>query len=303
MSQNDIPDVVSEIESILLRQLGGALAVPMMLFDPGGTLLFYNEPTELLVGLRFEETGRMLFSEFAGVFAPTDASNRPIPLEMLPSHIALAERRPASKRLRIWRLDGRERELEVSAFPLMGRGGRFLGSLSVFWEVERIPAEAASRDRGARASPPSRTLAPDDASHSHRSSQTAVVQREIELILTRQLAATLELPIFMVDPDGLLLFYNEPAERLLGQRFEEAATAADSWTRSFQPIDERDQPLPPEALPLMRALAERRPVHSVFRITGLDQVRRELDVLAFPLIGQADRFVGGVALFWEVGQP
>ena len=46
-------------------------------------------------------------------------------------------------------------------------------------------------------------------------------QKPIELILMRQLASTLAMPIFLVDADGTLAFYNEPAERVLGMRFEE----------------------------------------------------------------------------------
>jgi hypothetical protein len=26
---------------------------------------------------------------------------------------------------------------------------------------------------------------------------------------------------------------------------------------------------------------------------------REIEITAFPLIGQADRFLGGIAIFWE----
>ena len=38
----------------------------------------------------------------------------------------------------------------------------------------------------------------------------------IQIILTRQLAAYLSVPVFLVDPKGNLLFYNEPAEIVLG---------------------------------------------------------------------------------------
>ena len=38
----------------------------------------------------------------------------------------------------------------------------------------------------------------------------------IQIILTRQLAGYLSVPTFLVDPNGTLLFYNEPAE-VLGQ--------------------------------------------------------------------------------------
>ena len=44
---------------------------------------------------------------------------------------------------------------------------------------------------------------------------------EIEIILTRQWADALSIPVFLTDPVGNLLFYNAPAEQILGKRFED----------------------------------------------------------------------------------
>jgi PAS domain-containing protein len=126
-------------------------------------------------------------------------------------------------------------------------------------------------------------------------------QKEIEVILTRQLASYLAMPVFIVDPQGTLVFYNEPAEMILGLRFDETGEmpAAD-WGTVFTPRDRTGSPLPPGALPLALALRECRPAHGDFYIRGLDLVLRHIEVTAFPLIGQADRNLGAVALFWEV---
>ena len=43
----------------------------------------------------------------------------------------------------------------------------------------------------------------------------------VELILFRQLATTLAVPVFLVDEHGDLVFLNEPAERLLGLQFDD----------------------------------------------------------------------------------
>jgi len=127
-----------------------------------------------------------------------------------------------------------------------------------------------------------------------------MAQQEIEVILLRQLASCLAMPIFIVDPAGTLIYYNEPAEALLGQRFEETgAMAADEWATSFQPTDRDGVPIPGERLPLVRALAERSAAHTDFWIHGMDGVDRHLSVTAFPLDGQAGRLLGAVALFWE----
>lgn len=126
-------------------------------------------------------------------------------------------------------------------------------------------------------------------------------QKEIEVILARQLASYLAMSIFIVDPQGTLLYYNEPAERILGRRFEETGEMpVGEWSTIFEPTDEAGRPLKPEALPLVIALNERRPAHGSFWINGLDGVQRHIEVTAFPLIGQAERYVGALAIFWEV---
>ena len=76
-------------------------------------------------------------------------------------------------------------------------------------------------------------------------------QQEIEVILTRQLATYLAMPIFVVGPDGTLVFYNEPAEAILGCRFDETgALSVDEWMRLFKATDEHGAPLPPGERPL-----------------------------------------------------
>jgi len=126
-------------------------------------------------------------------------------------------------------------------------------------------------------------------------------QQEIEVILARHLAEYLALPVFIVDPAGGLLFFNEPAESILGQRFEETGPMpASEWSTVFTPLDLDGRPLEPEQLPLMIALADRRPAYRLFLIRGLDGDLRKIEVVAFPLIGQADRFLGALALFREL---
>lgn len=126
-------------------------------------------------------------------------------------------------------------------------------------------------------------------------------QKEIELILARQLASYLVMPIFIVDPPGNLIYYNEPAEVILGRRFEETGEMpVEVWSTLFKPMDEHGEPLAPESLPLVIALRDQRPAHREFWIEGLDGVRRKIHVTAFPLNGQAERNLGGLAIFWEV---
>jgi PAS domain-containing protein len=126
-------------------------------------------------------------------------------------------------------------------------------------------------------------------------------QQEIETILCRHWASHLQTPIFLVDPEGNLLFYNEPAESILGRRFAETgAMGAAEWATAFRMTDENDVPLKPEEIPLSIALAERRPAHKRLWLIGLDNIRRYIETTCLPLIGQADRFLGAAAFFWEL---
>ncbi len=131
-----------------------------------------------------------------------------------------------------------------------------------------------------------------------------MAQKEIEIVLMRHLAGYLAVPVILVDAEGNLLFYNEPAEALLGRRFDEAGEMPkEVWSVAFKQTDERGEAIPPDSLALVVALRERRPAHRMIRITGLDGVPRRIDVTAFPLEGQSGRHLGAVAFLWEVEQP
>src|SRR5262245_32254189 len=77
------------VEIILMRQLASYLAMPIMLFDPDGNLLYYNEPAEAIVGQRFEETGELSLEEWYKVFELTAENGSPFPLQARPLVIAL----------------------------------------------------------------------------------------------------------------------------------------------------------------------------------------------------------------------
>jgi PAS domain-containing protein len=125
-------------------------------------------------------------------------------------------------------------------------------------------------------------------------------QQAVELILMRQLASSLAMPIFLVDPTGNLLFYNEPAEQLLGSRYDETGEmSVAEWSSLFAAIGEDGSPLPAEAHPLSIALHKHRAAHLVFWIRGLDGVSRKIGATAFPLEGQGARQLGAVGIFWE----
>lgn len=128
-------------------------------------------------------------------------------------------------------------------------------------------------------------------------------QQAVELILMRQLANYLAVPIFLVGADENLLFYNEAAATLLGRPFDEAGRMPLKELSSiFQTTAEDGSPLPADSLPVVIALRQRRPAHLRFQYRALDGVWRRIEVTAFPLEGQAGRHLGAAAIFWEVGE-
>ena len=48
--------------------------------------------------------------------------------------------------------------------------------------------------------------------------------RNVEIILLKQLASCLAMPMFVLGPDGEMLYFNEPAESIVGARYAEQAT-------------------------------------------------------------------------------
>jgi PAS domain-containing protein len=127
-----------------------------------------------------------------------------------------------------------------------------------------------------------------------------VAQHPIEVILMRQLASYLATPIFLLDHAGTMVYFNLPAEAILGLRFDETGEMTlDEWGTAFKPTSRDGTPVAADELPLLEVVDHRRPAQGSFWIRGLDGVSRHIAVAAFPLIGQSGRDVGSVAVCWE----
>ena len=124
--------------------------------------------------------------------------------------------------------------------------------------------------------------------------------KEIELILSRQLADSLSIPVFIIDTVGDLIFYNEPAEELLGLRFEESGMLPVSeWSTIFKPQDADGNLIPPEELPLVKTLEMHIPAHGSFWVKSLSGGSYEISATSFPIMGRPHRFIGAIAIFWK----
>jgi PAS domain-containing protein len=124
-------------------------------------------------------------------------------------------------------------------------------------------------------------------------------QRHIALILAKDLAANLASAILLVDPDGDLVFFNEPAERILGRPYAEAEMSSTELARTFKPVDASGAPIALADLPLAAAFRQGIPSHGHLRIEAMDGRTRDLEVVAMPLFAHSDQLVGGLAVFWE----
>jgi PAS domain-containing protein len=123
--------------------------------------------------------------------------------------------------------------------------------------------------------------------------------QSVELILARNLISGIALAAFLVDPDGVLVFFNEAAGELVGQRFEEVGRLRpEEWSSEFGPFDEFGQLMPRHDMPLTVALRDGLPAHGRFHISVRDGELVEMDASALPL-ATADGFKGAIIVFWR----
>jgi PAS domain-containing protein len=118
---------------ILARQFASNLATPMGITDKHGRLVYFNEAAESIIGSTFSEAGQMSFEEWSAKAAPRTPEGELLPTERRPTAIALNERRAAHDRVKVTGLDGVEREIAVTAFPLFASEDEFVGTVAIFW--------------------------------------------------------------------------------------------------------------------------------------------------------------------------
>ncbi len=135
----------------------------------------------------------------------------------------------------------------------------------------------------------------------------ASAQKPLQLILARNLLASLSTPAFLVSGPGEILFYNEAAGALLGRPFEgNGSMTADEWLGTFGPLEPRTgEPIPLEEQPLTKALRANSPAHAEQRIRSVDGTEHDISVSGVPIVG-TDGFNGAMIFFWpreSQGEP
>jgi PAS domain-containing protein len=119
---------------ILARELASNLATPMFLIDAGGTLVFFNEAAELLIGRSFAELGEIPALEFGAVLELTERDGSPVRRRDTAAGIAFFQRRPAHRTLMATGYDGVRRLVDTTAYPLFATTDEMHGVVAVFWE-------------------------------------------------------------------------------------------------------------------------------------------------------------------------
>jgi PAS domain-containing protein len=120
------------LELILARNLLTSLSTPAFLVDESGALIFYNEAAGALLGISFEESGRMPAEEWSHAIGPFGDDGSPIPIEDLPTTKALRQGRPAHGGFTVRSTRGDDYEIESTALPIVAEGGQE-GAMIFFW--------------------------------------------------------------------------------------------------------------------------------------------------------------------------
>ena len=123
------------LELILARNLLTSLSTPAFLADDDGSLVFYNEAAGALLGMSFEESGKLGPGEWGEKFGPFDDDGKPIPVEELSTTKTLRAGRPTHAEYCIHSTGGEEHKVEVSAIPIVAQEGQ-QGAIVVFWPKE-----------------------------------------------------------------------------------------------------------------------------------------------------------------------
>jgi PAS domain-containing protein len=126
---------------ILAREFASKLAMPMLVSDADGNLVFFNEPAAGVLGRSFGEVGELPASRWAELFETEELDGTPVPLERMPAGIALMEARPAHHRFVIKGLDAVRRVISVTAFPLLAGPEELVGVVATFWEERTAETE------------------------------------------------------------------------------------------------------------------------------------------------------------------
>ncbi|MEO7430063.1 MAG: PAS domain-containing protein [Acidimicrobiales bacterium] len=128
-------------------------------------------------------------------------------------------------------------------------------------------------------------------------------QKALTLILGREMAANLATPMFLIDAEGRLVFFNEAAEQIIGKTWAEVGEISSLEFGAMLDLQDADgNSLRRRDTPPSVSFNERRPAHAVLLAKSADGSRRLVEVTSFPLFARTDEMHGVVTIFWTVDQ-
>ena len=122
------------IEIILLQQWASMMSVPIWITDASGDLVYFNEATEALIGVRFEDGDSLSAGDLAARFEISDVDGNDLPRHERPLLIALEKQQPAQRHIRIRTADGASKVIADTAIPIVGEANRPLGAMVLLWD-------------------------------------------------------------------------------------------------------------------------------------------------------------------------
>ncbi len=125
------PDLVL----IVARSFATKIATPTLIADARGDLVFFNDAAAAVIGRSYVDVGKLPASRWQELFQPRTIDEEPLTVEQTPGGIALLEGRPVHDSFAFRGLDGREREITVTAFPLLSHPDEVVGVMAIFWEL------------------------------------------------------------------------------------------------------------------------------------------------------------------------
>lgn len=123
------------LELILTRQWASHLDYAVWLYDEKGKLIYYNEYAEKLLGLPHDLSKEWSSKDLINELKIATDNGSDVTWDTLPINIALFQHKPAHRKFKICTPDAVWKQIESTAFPLVGQGGRNLGAISIFWEI------------------------------------------------------------------------------------------------------------------------------------------------------------------------
>jgi PAS domain-containing protein len=136
------------LELILARNLITSISTPAFLLDDTARLVYANEAAGALLGLSFEETGRMDPEEWTSTFGPFDEDGKPLAVDDIWVTDAVRAGRPAHAQFMVRSVKGTEHRIEATAFPIVASEHGSSGAMILFWPLGEDGAGTAEDSSG-----------------------------------------------------------------------------------------------------------------------------------------------------------